>query len=134
MPVDRLRAIPLFADLGDSALGRIAEHVTEFEAPAGQVLIEAKMPGAGLFVIEEGTVTVDLPGGKTAECGPGDFFGEMALLDERTTRMARVHAKTAVRCLAISRSDFAKMLEEEPRLAVPMLRALARRLADAQRA
>jgi CRP-like cAMP-binding protein len=127
MDVERLRAIPLFAELHDHTLERIAELSTEFEAPAGWVLIEVGQPGSGMFVLEEGTVQVEPPDGRSWEYGPGEFVGELALLTDHP-RNARVRAKTAVRCLAISRQDFSKLLEEEPEIAVAMLPKLAQRI------
>ena len=126
---DRLRAIPLFAGLSDDALERVAEIATEVEQPAGIALARADDPGSGMFVIEEGTVVVEARG-RTVELGPGEFFGELALLVPEATRVARVRAKTPVRCLAVSRADFASLLETEPRIALAMLPVLARRLAD----
>jgi voltage-gated potassium channel len=127
MDAEKLRSIPLFANLGDRALGRIAELATEFEEPAGWVLVEVGQPGSGMFVLEEGTVVVEPPDGRTWDLGPGDFFGELAILTDHP-RSARVRAKTPVRCLAISRTDFAKLLEEEPEIAVAMLPKLAERV------
>jgi CRP/FNR family transcriptional regulator, cyclic AMP receptor protein len=130
---DTLRAIPLFAHVDDEALGQVAACSNEFEASAGHVLIEVGRPGAGLFILEQGTLTVELPGGKKAELGPGEFVGELALLTD-APHTARVCASTDVRCLAISRRDFADLLEEQPRVAVDMLPVLARRLVDTRRA
>ncbi|MBI3647721.1 MAG: cyclic nucleotide-binding domain-containing protein [Actinobacteria bacterium] len=128
-PHEKLRSIPLFAGLDDDALALIASRVTEFEAGAGHVLVERGQEGAGMFVLEEGSVIVELPGGRTVEQGPGEFFGELALLGGGP-RAARVRAATPVRCLAIGRTDFAALLHEEPRIAVAMLPVLARRLAE----
>jgi CRP-like cAMP-binding protein len=128
--LERLRDIPLFAELEDDALDRVARVVTEFEAAAGHVLVERGQDGTGMFVLEEGTVAVELPGGRTLSRGPGEFFGELALLGSGV-RTARVRATTRVRCLALGRADFARLLDEEPRIAVAMLPVLARRLADA---
>ena len=99
----------------------------QLECPAGRVLIRADDPGAGMFVLEEGTVVVEAPG-RTIELGPGEFFGELSLLVPESTRVARVRAKTPARCLAINRVAFEKLLEDEPRLAVAMLPVIARRL------
>lgn len=129
-----LRQIPLFAEVSDTGLERILERATEFDARHGHVLIQPNQPGAGLFVIEEGTASVELKDRKI-ELGPGEFFGELALLDERATHTGRVCASSAqLRCLAIGRQDFEELLEAEPTLAVAMLRALARRLAAAIKA
>ncbi len=127
--VERLGAIPLFSGLDGSALERIAALATEVEAPAGQVLTRLGDPGAGMFVVEDGTVAVELRS-RTIEFGPGEFFGELSLLVPDATRIARVRATTAARLLAIARSDFAGLLEREPRLALAMLPVLAQRLVD----
>lgn len=120
---ERLRSIPLFADLDEDSLGRLAAAATEVEAPAGRALIERGRPGAGLFVLEEGEVTVEAPEG-VRELGPGEVFGERALLGDNINRTARVRAKTDVRCLAIGRPDLEQLLAEDPRLAY-LLRGLA---------
>jgi CRP-like cAMP-binding protein len=127
MDIDMLRQIPLFAGLHDHTLQRIAELSSEFEEPAGWVLVEVGQPGSGMFVLEEGTVEVQTPDGRHWELGPGEFFGELALLTDQP-RNARIRAKTSVRCLAISRTDFQKLLKEEPDIAVAMLPRLAQRV------
>jgi len=127
MDVEMLRGIPLFAELDDRALRRVAELVNEFEAPAGWLLVEVGQPGSGMFVLEEGTVEVQTPDGREWDLGPGEFFGELALLTDQP-RLARIRAKTPVRCLAISRMDFLKLLKEEPEIAVAMLPKLAGRI------
>jgi CRP-like cAMP-binding protein len=129
---EKLRMIPLFAHLADEALDRVLECATEFEAARGHVLMQPNQPGAGLFVIEDGTVEVELPN-RRVRLGPGEFVGELALLDENATHVARVHATSEIRCLAISRDDFDRLLADEPRLAVSMLKVLANRLSAAAR-
>ena len=131
--IDNLRKVPLFAGLSDDALERIVSKGTEFETSQGHVLVAPRQAGAGLFVIEDGSVTVELPGRKL-ELGPGEFFGELALLREDQTHTARVCTSSPCRLLAISRDDFDALLEGEPTLAVTMLKALATRLAEAERA
>jgi CRP-like cAMP-binding protein len=130
--LDKLRSIPLFAELSDDALERILECAADFDAAPGHVLVESNQPGAGLFVIEDGTVEVELPH-RRVQLGPGEFFGELALLDQAAMHVARVHALSRVRCLAIRRDDFERLLEAEPRFAISMLKILARRLAAAAR-
>ena len=127
MDIEKLRRIPLFADLQDRTLERIAELSTEFEEPAGWVLVEVGQPGSGMFVLEEGTVEVQTPDGRSWELGAGEFFGELALLTD-DPRKARIRATTPVRCLAISRSDFQELLKEEPEIALAMLPRLAGRV------
>jgi len=124
--LDRLRSVSLLAGVGDDALGKILECATDFDAPAGQVLAEVRMPGAGLFLIEEGIAIVDVPG-QPVELGPGHSFGELSLITDHP-RAARVRAKTQLRGVAISRHDFQRLLDSEPRLAIAMLREVAKRL------
>ena len=126
--IARLRNVPLFADLPDEVLADIAARATSFEASEGHVLVQPNMAGTGLFVIEDGSVRVEAPGRKI-ELGPGEFFGELALLDENATHGARVTAASAVRCLALGREDFDALLVGQPRLAIAMLKTVARRLA-----
>jgi CRP-like cAMP-binding protein len=120
---DRLRSIPLFADLDENSLSRLAAAASEVEAPAGRALIERGRPGAGLFVLEHGQVTVEAPEG-VRELGPGEVFGERSLLGDNIHRTARVRAKTNVRCVVIGRADLEQLLDENPRL-VYLLRGLA---------
>lgn len=125
--VTALESIPIFADLSQASLQRIIDVAGELEAAAGQVLVQPRTEGSGMYVVEEGTVVVER-GGKTFELGPGEFFGELALLTS-STRTARVRAKTPARLLAISRSEFRNLLESEPKMAICMLETLAKRLA-----
>jgi CRP-like cAMP-binding protein len=127
--IERIRAIPLFAGLDVEALERIAALATEVDAPAGQVLARANDPGSGMFVVEDGAVAVELRT-RTIEFGPGDFFGELSLLVPDARRIARVRATTNARLIAVSRADFAALLESEPRVALAMLPVLAQRLID----
>lgn len=131
-PIAALRSVPLFASLSDASLEALAERVTGFEAPAGHVLIQPGQPGSGLFLIQEGTVSIER-GEETFERGAGDFVGELALLADDGLRTARVRAASPVRGLAIDRATFGRLLEEEPQIAVAMLPVLARRLAEAER-
>ncbi|MGB8003833.1 MAG: cyclic nucleotide-binding domain-containing protein [Gaiellaceae bacterium] len=113
---DRLGSLPLFAGLDDAQLDRLAAATSEFDAPAGQALIERGRPGSGIFVLEEGNAIVEAPEG-TRQIGPGDVFGERALLGEDIARTARVRAETDVRCLAIARPELERLLAEDPRVA-----------------
>ena len=123
----RLRRLPVFAELDDNVLERVLAVSSELDCPPGYVFIRADDPGAGMFVLEEGTVAVEVPG-KTIELGPGEFFGELSLLVPESTRVARVRATTAVRCVAISRAAFEELIEGEPAFTLAMLRVVARRL------
>lgn len=130
MTPEEIRAIPLFADVSDAGVERIAACAGEMSCEAGQVLALQGDPGSGMFLILDGTVSVELRGG-AVELGPGDFFGELTLLAPGGTRMARVRASSAVRCLGIPRDDAIALVESEPTVALTMLKEIARRFASA---
>jgi voltage-gated potassium channel len=121
----------MFAELDDEEMAWVAGLATEFDVPAGFVLIEHGQPGSGMFIVTDGIVSIELPRG-AIERGAGEFVGELALLADGFRRVARVRAKTALRGLAISRMAFAELLQREPRVAVKMLPVLAMRLAEAE--
>lgn len=124
----RIRSVPLFAGVGEDSLANVLTLATEFEVAPGHILVRPGEPGSGLFIIEEGSARVEL-GDRDVELGEGDFFGDIALLTDAAVHVARVSASTPLRGLAIKRDDFDRMLHDEPRLAITMLRALAQRLA-----
>jgi CRP-like cAMP-binding protein len=128
--LEQLRAIPMLAGLPDAALARLAERASDFDAPAGQVLIQPNEPGSGVFILASGRATVEL-GTKSIECGPGDCIGELALILDDVVHTARVRATTDVSGIAISRNDFTELLATDADLAGALLRVLARRLVAA---
>lgn len=126
--IDTLRKVPGFSGLDEEGLARICDLATQFDAQTGRVLIERGQPGTGLFLIEEGSVRVDLPSGKTVDLGPGDFFGELAVFAD-VSRTARVSVTEDLVGLAISRRDLLGLLREEPSIAITLLQQMAKRLA-----
>jgi CRP-like cAMP-binding protein len=127
--LEALRSVPVFAGLDEETLGRLAEVATEVELPKGHVLIERDQEGSGLLVVLDGAVQVQV-GDDRIDKGAGEFFGELSLLVPGLKHTARVQAVSPVRCLAIRRDDVEALLAEHPRIAVGMLRVLARRLAE----
>ena len=127
---DALARVPIFAGLSRRSLERIAGIAKEAELRAGQVLIQPRATGSGMFVLLEGTVTASTRGRRSRELGAGDIVGELALLTEDAQRTARVRARTSVRCLAIARGDFRKILTDEPKVAIQVLETVAARLAS----
>jgi CRP-like cAMP-binding protein len=127
---ESLRAIPMFAGLDDIGLWHVSELATEVTVPAGHVLLQPGQDGAGMFVIVDGQVSVELPGGSQIACAGGEFIGELSLLVDGLVHTGRVRAATPCTCLAIGRDDFARLLETYPQIAVSMLKVLARRLAE----
>jgi CRP-like cAMP-binding protein len=125
--VEDLQAIPLFAQLEPEALEQLAETAKEVEVPAGQPLTQPGSPGSGMFFICSGTVEVEARE-TIRELGPGDFFGELALLTEGGTRTARCRAKTDVRCIAFDRAGFEDLVREHPNIAATLLETALTRL------
>jgi len=131
--VDALRRAPIFAQLPEPSLTRIAHEMSEVEVAAGALLIEARMKGSGMFVIEEGSVVVHARGSDGIELGPGEVVGELALLLKDDERTARVQAKTPVRCLCLDRQTFRQVMEDEPQLAIALLESAVQRLAEVRK-
>jgi CRP-like cAMP-binding protein len=127
---DALARVPVFAGLSRRSLERIARLANDVELRAGQILIEPRAKGSGMFVLLDGVVTVGIRGQRVRELGPGDVVGELALLTPDALRTARVRAKTPVHCLAIARDDFRKLLNAEPKVAISLLETVAARLAS----
>jgi CRP-like cAMP-binding protein len=127
--VEALRRVPLFSQLGDEELLRLAEAVNEVQVPAEQLLVQPGTAGTGMFFIAEGTAVVETKRDEI-ELGPGQFFGELALISEDATRTARVRAKTELSCLALDRASFRKLVSEHPEVAASLLEIALGRLAE----
>ena len=126
---EALRRVPLFAELAEDDLQCVADAVNEVEVPAGQLLVQPGTAGSGMFFIAEGTVVVETKRDEI-ELGPGQFFGELALISEDATRTARVQAKTDLRCLALDRASFRTLVAEHPEVAASLLEVALGRLAE----
>lgn len=128
--IELLARVPLFEDLPRSYLGRLAALATESTYQAGGVIVKKDDPGRAFFVIVQGSARVVKGKSATArteaELGPGDFFGELSLLDGET-RTATVVASTALRTIRIERAAFRHLVRDEPNLALKVLEGMARR-------
>jgi CRP-like cAMP-binding protein len=127
--VETLRRVPLFAGLGDEELAHIGAAANEVDVPADQLLVQPGTAGTGMFFIAEGTAVVETKQGRL-ELGPGQFFGELALMSPEATRTARVTAKTPLRCLALDRASFRTLVAENPEVAAVLLEVALGRLAE----
>jgi CRP-like cAMP-binding protein len=127
--VETLRRVPLFSRLGDEELQWVADAVNEVEVPAQQLLVQPGTAGTGMFFIAEGTAVVETRRDEI-ELGPGQFFGELALISEDSTRTARVRAKPELRCLALDRASFRALVSEHPEVAASLLEVALGRLAE----
>lgn len=130
---DRLVDVPLFAGLSRDELERVAAWLDARHANAGERIFGEGSPGYALYVIENGTATVSRGGEATATLGPGDFFGEIAIV-ETGRRTATVTASSSLDYYAMWGGDFRMLEREQPRVADSVRRAVTRRLAGATEA
>jgi len=124
-----LAGCPLFKGVDAGGLAKLAELATPVDFPAGHVIARQGEIGTGFFVIVSGLVRVVRDGAIVARLGPGEFFGELSVLDQMP-RNATVSAEKATSCLALASWDFDKVLLEEPALTLAILRGVARRLRE----
>lgn len=125
-----MSACPLFAGLAGAELEAIAEAAIEVDFPAERVIARQGEIGTGLFVIVDGGVRVIRDGKVIAHLGPGDFFGELSVIDG-APRNAQVVAETPTACLALATWDFERILRETPGIALTVLRVVVARLRGA---
>lgn len=128
-PVQQLMHVPIFKDLPARSLESIARSMRERTYEPGAVIVRQGDPGVGFFLITDGVVEVSHDGHHVRDLGAGEFFGEMALMEERP-RSATVTAKERTRCLQLVRWDFRAVLKENPDLAVRMLEVVVQRLRE----
>jgi CRP/FNR family cyclic AMP-dependent transcriptional regulator len=122
-----LASCRLFSGVGQSDLASVAGRAIEVDFPANHVIARQGEIGTGFFLIVSGSVRVNRGGEEVAVLGPGDFFGELSVLDGQP-RVAQVVAIEPTRCLALASWDFEQALLESPSLALSILRGLAARL------
>lgn len=129
---DLLAQVPLFEGLSRRHLKKIAEHADEISFREKETIVEADQPGGTFFIIIEGEVKVMQKGRIIARAGPGEFFGEISLLDGGP-RTASVVASTPVVAVRLFKSSFDKVVREEPGVAGKILAVVARRLREAEK-
>jgi CRP/FNR family transcriptional regulator len=127
--IEHLRNVPIFSKLPARELEYVARSVKERVYEPGAVIVKEGDPGLGFFLITEGRVDVSHRDHRIRDMGPGEFFGEMALMEE-TPRTATVTARERTRCLQLVRWDFRALLKENPDLAVRMLEVVVQRLRE----
>jgi CRP/FNR family cyclic AMP-dependent transcriptional regulator len=131
--LERLAQVQLFSSCSKRDLSRIAALSNDVEAPAGKVLMRQGDPGREAFVILEGSAKATVRGRKSKKLGPGECFGEMALLHS-APRSATVTAETDMRLVVLSSREFSTLIEDVPSVARKVLAAVAERLRNAERA
>jgi CRP/FNR family cyclic AMP-dependent transcriptional regulator len=133
--VDHLAQVPLFSACSKKDLQLVAKRAEDVQVEAGKVLVSEGAAGAEFFVILEGSAVVTRHGSEVAKLGPGQFFGDLALLD-RAPRNATITASTPMELIVLGQREFSALIDEVPGFAHKLLAGLARRLreSDAQTA
>lgn len=127
--IDHLAQVPLFSACSKKDLQQVARRAEDVHVDAGKVLVREGAAGAEFFVIVDGQADVTMRGAKVATLGPGQFFGDLALLD-RAPRNATVTAKTPMELVVLGQREFAALIDEVPGFAHKLLAGLAHRLRE----
>src|SRR5437763_10287081 len=106
-----LEHVPLFQGRQHSDLQRIARSFKERRFSAGDTVAAEGAGGVGFFVIGEGTASVDVHGDQRGQLGPGDYFGEIALIDEKARRTATITATSDLTCYGLTAWEFRPLVE-----------------------
>lgn len=132
-PIEAIRKVPLFLALEERDLEQLARQMHERRFREGAEVTTEGATGAGFFVITEGNADVTVGGEHRATLGPGDHFGEIALIDDGV-RSASIVAATDLLCYGLTPWEFRPFVEEHPEVAWALLQTLARRTREAQSA
>ena len=126
--IDLLRKVPLLAGLGKRDLEAVGRLCDEVDLPEGRVVARQGSHAEEFFVILEGTVSIERDGRHLRDLGPGDFFGELAML-ARILRTATATCKTPCRLLVLGHREFNGLLAGYPTIQTAVLKATAERIA-----
>ena len=124
---DTLKKVPLFAGLDNKELEQIASSMRERRFKAGDTVTQEGAGGVGFFVVEEGEADVNVGGEAKGSIGPGDYFGEIALINE-SPRTATLTARTDMVCYGMTPWDFRPLVESNSTIAWKLLTAMAEKM------
>ncbi len=130
-PQEVLAKVPLFSMLPKKQLASLARNAHERTFPPGAVLTDEAEAGVTFGVIVDGQATVTVHGNPARTLGPGDYFGEMALIDH-SFRSAKITAETELRCLMFTAWVFRPFALEHPEVAWALLELMVQRVRDAE--
>jgi CRP-like cAMP-binding protein len=132
-PVDVLRRVPLFADLSRREVEKIARLFKERRFAEGETVVREGSGGAAFFLIDSGEAAVSVNGKDRGTLEPGDYFGEIALIDEGA-RTATITATSDLVCWGLTFWDFRPLVEANAAIGWKLLQSLAKKLRAAQEA
>ena len=131
LSAESLKTVPLFKDLSSRDLKQLAGAMNERTYAPGREITTEGESGLGFFVVADGTATVTVDGTTRRQLGPGDHFGEMALIDGGR-RSAQVTAETELTCYGMTAWNFRPFLKDHPDLVWALLQTLVARLREAE--
>jgi CRP/FNR family transcriptional regulator, cyclic AMP receptor protein len=131
-PAELVQGVPLFADLDRRELQGVASSMKERTFNAGQTIAAEGQTGIGFFIIADGTAKVTQGGEERATLGPGDYFGEIALIDDGL-RTASVTAESELKAYGLTSWEFRPLVEGNASIAWKLLKTMAIRLREAER-
>ena len=130
-PMNLVQKVPLFSDLDRRELESVASSFKERTFSAGETVATEGKGAAGFFVVEDGEASVSVQGKQVGHLGPGDYFGELALIDEGA-RTATITADTDLRCYGMTFWDFRPLVESNASIAWKLLQATVKKLRAAE--
>jgi CRP/FNR family cyclic AMP-dependent transcriptional regulator len=131
-PTELLAQIPLFEGLSHGELERIGRSFKERRFSAGDTVAAEGAGGVGFFVIGQGTASVDVHGEQRGRLGPGDYFGEIALIDDQARRTATITADSDLTCYGLTSWEFRPLVETNAQIAWKLLQVMAKRLRESE--
>ena len=131
-PTELLAQIPLFEGLTHGELERIGRSFKERRFSAGDTVAAEGAGGVGFFVIGQGTASVDVHGEQRGRLGPGDYFGEIALIDDQARRTATITADSDLTCYGLTSWEFRPLVETNAQIAWKLLQVMAKRLRESE--
>src|SRR5438876_10241374 len=131
-PTELVGQIPLFEGLAHGALERISRSFKERRVSAGDTVAAEGAGGVGFFVISEGTASVDVHGEQRGKLGPGDYFGEIALIDDQARRTATITADSDLTCYGLTSWEFRPLAATDAQAAMKLPHGMAMRVREAE--
>ena len=130
-PAELIQQVPLFSTLDKGELRGLASSMKERTFNEGDTIATEGQSGIGFFIIDEGEAVVSVGGEERATLGHGDYFGEVALIDDGA-RTATITAKSPLKCYGITSWEFRPLVEQNAGLAWKMLKTMAQRLRESE--